>query len=49
MVKSVSNSPSGPGKASYQTPHLVKHQRLQKVTLGTVTPPPLSNWLAPGQ
>ncbi len=36
-------------KKSYETPMLTKHQRLQKVTLGTVTtPPPLSDWLAPG-
>ncbi len=36
-------------KKPYQVPALTKHQRLQKVTLGTVTsPPPLSDWLQPG-
>lgn len=35
-------------KKSYETPMLTKHQRLQKVTLGTVTPPPVQDWLQPG-
>lgn len=42
-----------PAKKTYQPPMLTKHQRLQKVTLGTVTPgPPVSpgsDWLAPRQ
>ncbi len=39
---------SDPAKKPYQLPSLTKHQRLQKVTLGTVTaPPPLSDWLQP--
>ena len=37
---------STPVKKTYQTPTLTKHQRLQKVTLGTVTNGP--NWLLPG-
>ncbi len=36
-----------PAKKTYQTPTLTKHQRLQKVTLGTVTPIP--DWLMPGK
>jgi hypothetical protein len=35
-------------KKTYETPTLTKHQRLQKVTLGTVTNPP-DAWLLPGQ
>jgi hypothetical protein len=35
-------------KKTYVTPTLTKHQRLQKVTLGTVTNP-LDAWLLPGQ
>ncbi len=35
-------------KKTYETPTLTKHQRLQKVTLGTVTNP-LDAWLLPGQ
>ena len=34
-------------KKVYETPTLTKHQRLQKVTLGTVSPGP--SWLLPGQ
>ncbi len=37
---------STPVKKTYQTPTLTKHQRLQKVTLGTVSNGP--NWLLPG-
>lgn len=33
-------------KKAYETPVLTKHQRLQKVTLGTLSPSP---WLGPGQ
>lgn len=37
-------------KKPYETPALTKHQRLQKVTLGTATPPPPGpDWLMPGQ
>lgn len=36
-----------PVKKTYETPTLTKHQRLQKVTLGTVTNSP--DWLMPGQ
>lgn len=35
-------------KKTYQKPVLSKHQRLQKVTLGTVTPPsPGNDWIRP--
>ncbi len=37
-----------PVKKTYQTPTLTKHQRLQKVTLGTVTPRGAEPWLFPG-
>lgn len=33
-------------KKAYETPALTKHQRLQKVTLGTITN---GGWLLPGQ
>jgi hypothetical protein len=37
------------GKKPYQTPELTKHQRLQKVTLGTVSPVLFGDsWLQPG-
>lgn len=37
-------------KQPYQAPVLTKHQRLQKVTLGTVTPQfSGESWLQPGQ
>lgn len=37
-------------KKTYESPTLTKHQRLQKVTLGTTTPPPPGpDWLMPGQ
>ena len=39
-------NPSTSVKKTYQTATLTKHQRLQKVTLGTVSPGP--NWLLPG-
>ncbi len=35
-----------PVKKTYQTPTLTKYQRLQKVTLGTVSNG--ANWLMPG-
>lgn len=33
----------------YHLPELKKHQRLQKVTLGTVSPGFQDTWLQPGQ
>lgn len=35
-------------KKAYETPMLTKHQRLQKVTLGTVSPGFQDTWLQPG-
>lgn len=37
---------NAPAKKTYQTPTLTKYQRLQKVTLGTVSDG--QNWLTPG-
>ncbi|MER2598412.1 MAG: hypothetical protein ABTQ73_02715 [Caldilineales bacterium] len=39
---------STPVKKTYQTPTLTKHQRLQKVTLGTVSNGASPDWLLPG-
>ena len=38
-----------PVKKTYETPALTKHQRLQKVTLGTVSNGQPDAWLLPGQ
>lgn len=41
--------PEATPKQTYQLPELTKHQRLQKVTLGTVSPGFQDTWLQPGQ